>query len=160
MNAPETDEIWTLRTACFSLIAIILVTAAVETLVAVTMMILLGRDGYQTWRHSLGETALFYTLGGALALAVCVYFAKTRTWQEFTSAFALRPTTPRFLIVAGLLGVWIAFILRASRPGGAASVRFETAFNVTSASLLVYSAFEETVMRGFFGSSRKFVSGA
>jgi membrane protease YdiL (CAAX protease family) len=57
---------------------------------------------------------------------------------------------PRFLILAGMLGLWIAFILRATRPGGIASIRFETALNITSVSLLVYSVFEETVMRGFF----------
>jgi membrane protease YdiL (CAAX protease family) len=132
------------------LVVTLLATAFIFALVSVAGMLWMGYDSFQTFRHSLAARPLYYIGSRFLALVVCVLFAKVRTPQDFLGSFALRPSTPRFLILAALLGLWLAFFVHVITPGGLASLRFQTYFSFGSVALLVGPFLEETVMRGFF----------
>jgi membrane protease YdiL (CAAX protease family) len=132
------------------LIATLLTTAFIFALVGVGGALCMGRDAFQAFRHSLAAKPLYYIGSRLVALAVCVYFAKVRTRQDFLSGFALRPSAPRFLILAAMLGIWLAFFVQVITPGGVARIRFQTYFSLGSIVLLIGPFLEEAVMRGFF----------
>jgi membrane protease YdiL (CAAX protease family) len=132
------------------LIATLVATAFIFALVAVGGVLWMGRDAFQAFRHSLAARPLYYLGSRLIALAICVYFAKVRTRQDFLSGFALYPSTPRFLILAAMLGIWLAFFVQVVTPGGAARIRFQTHFSLGSIVLLIGPFLEEAVMRGFF----------
>src|ERR1035441_2497913 len=82
---------------------------------------------------------------------VCICLVATlRPRQDFLSSFALSPSTPRFLILAAMLGIWLAFFVHVITPGGVARIGFQTYFSLGSVALLVSPFLEEAVMRGFF----------
>lgn len=150
MSTQQTGDVWTLRSVCFCLIATLFVTAVVFALGGVAGMLVMGRESFQTFRLSVAARSLYYIGSRVLALAVCIYFAKVRTRQDFASGFALRPATSRFLILAGMLGIWIVFFVKVIEPDGLAHVQFHTYFSIASLTLLGGPFFEEAVMRGFF----------
>ena len=149
MTTNQTSDAWTLRTVCFCLVATFLITAIVFALGDVAGMLWMGHDSFRAFRHNAGARPLYYIGSRLLALVVCVYFAKVRTQQDLVTGFALRPASPGFLMLAAMLGIWIAFFLRFTEPGGSVH-HFRAYFGISSLILLVGPLFEETVMRGFF----------
>jgi len=150
MTAQQSSVNCSLRTVCICLVATVLATALIFALVDVAAALWMGRDSFQAFRHGLASRPLYYIGSRLVALAVCVYLAKVRTRQDFLSGFALCPSTPRFLILAAMLGIWLAFLVQVVTPGGVARIRFQTYFSLGSIALLIGPFLEEAVMRGFF----------
>jgi membrane protease YdiL (CAAX protease family) len=148
MTTQQPSEIWSLRTVWFCMLAIVLATFITSFLVYLTVILSLGYESYLTFRNSPANRTIHYASSRLVALLVCLWFAKARTRRDFTSAFALRPSAPRILILAGMLGLWIGCFLRVTELGALAHIQFH--LSIGSLLLLVGPFFEETVMRGFF----------
>jgi membrane protease YdiL (CAAX protease family) len=150
MTKQQPSDNWNLRTVCLCLLGTLLATFIILALGSVAGVLWMGYDSFQTFRHSLAARPLYYSGSRLVSLVVCIYFAKVRTRQDFVNSFALHRSTRRFLTLAVMLGIWIAFFVKMVEPAGLATIQFRTYFDVSSFCLLVGPFFEETVMRGFF----------
>jgi len=86
MTVQQPSEIWNLRTVCFCLVGTLLATAAVSMLVSAAGTLSLGDNSFRTLRHGSGARIFSYCGSRLVALAVCLWFAKGRTRQDFISA--------------------------------------------------------------------------
>ena len=139
-----------MRTACFCLLAILLVIALFNFWSGAVGLRRMEQNVPPESRRCCGAYFILSMAPRLLALAVCIYFAKVRTWQEFVSRFALRPFPSRFVILAALAGTFTTFFVAIILQDGFARIQFLPFFNLASLALIDGPFFEEAVMRGFF----------
>jgi membrane protease YdiL (CAAX protease family) len=149
MDTRHPSENWNVRTVGTCLFASLLFGLLIMIAPRVGM-IWMSQDSYVAFRHR-AFTKLFSYLGTRLVvLAVCVYCAKVRSWQDFVAGFALLPAAFRLLLLSAMLGVFLAFFLTFMQPGAMGHITFQIYFGVESIVVLTGPFCEEIALRGFF----------
>jgi membrane protease YdiL (CAAX protease family) len=64
--------------------------------------------------------------------------------------FALRRPSAKYVVIAIILGLWIAVFVQFVHPGRLSNLRFQTSLGLGTLALLVAPLFEEAMVRGFF----------
>ena len=150
MRPQQNTAIWSPWLLFFCLLAAVLLPHVLWFLVGLAAVLSNNYASFQSWSHSAVSRPFYYIAPRMLAVVACTYFARVRSAREFKSAFALGASTSRFLVLATMVGIWLAFFVNAIEPGGLARIRFDLYFGIGSLALLVGPLFEEAVMRGYF----------